>query len=134
MRYWPEPISTTLMERLSRLKAQGGGTGWTGNWGDANATGAIIVQTYGAEVTAPASTNFNVSPLMAGDPGFTGTNSIYSSTATERGISRQLAAPMTGDVWFSYAIQERSGLGIGGLYFPSQHSFLPNNKTRVQVD
>jgi|tagenome__1003787_1003787.scaffolds.fasta_scaffold20867145_2 hypothetical protein len=115
------------------LKGQGGGSGWSGNWGDANATNAFIVQTYGAEVTAPPSTHFGIPQLQSGDPGFTGTNSVYSNTATQRGITRQLAAPMTGEIWFSYLIQESAGSGIGGMYFPSAHSFLPNNKPRAQV-
>ena len=82
------------------IQNQGGGVGMTGTWGN---TGTIDV--IGGDLTSPLYTL-----AQSGTP-----QSAQGDYGQARQTTRAVAAPMSGDVWFSYLVNNPADVARGGI-------------------
>ena len=87
---------------LGQVIGRGGGVGMTGNW---DGTGRIYV--IGGDLTSPLYTL-----AQSGTP-----RSAQGDYSDGRQNSRAVAAPLSGDVWFSYLVNVPDSVARGGLSF-----------------
>jgi hypothetical protein len=101
-----------------QLEGQAGGSGWTGNW--ENSTSLDVIN---GDLLAPLSTNYGINQPSPG-------RRVQGSTNVGSQSTRAVAAALTGEIWFSFLLNQPDMASRGGIGF-NENASVPSSNLRI---